>query len=302
MNWCRFARPQVGHPLSVEVVAGFVNTLAAIFVETANDRADPDDAGPDRVEMLVLGGELGILHVTLDRAREELEVIGDRFERVVDFMGEADRDFACGGELLALAHAADIGGGTNRADLLALVVIDDRPGGHDRDRLAVFILENSFEVGDTPGLARLAHRRHYAARLFDRRIDSENLLADHLLPAVMQVGACAVVVINDGAVGIDRDDHIGRALDEPLNIFLIEENHCARALRPAPAKPHQLRARGRNFGSQTSSLIFSNVTSTGIPTRIASGSTPTRLETNLTPSSSLTTTTAYGTSVANPGW
>ena len=48
-----FARREVGHPLAVQVVAGFVNAFAAILVEPANDRANPDDAGADRVEVLV---------------------------------------------------------------------------------------------------------------------------------------------------------------------------------------------------------------------------------------------------------
>ncbi len=91
--------------------------LAAHLIEPAHDRVDAPDTGADRVEMLVLGGELGILHVAFDSARQQVEVVGDRFERIVDLMREADGDFAGGGKLLALAHPADITREADRADL-----------------------------------------------------------------------------------------------------------------------------------------------------------------------------------------
>src|SRR5579885_576493 len=60
-------------------------------------------------------------------------------------------------------------------------------------------------------------------------------------------------------------------------------------------------ARGRNFGSVTSSVIGSKTASTGIPIRMSWGLIPTMLEMNFGPSSSFTITTAYGTSGANAG-
>src|SRR5208283_3109480 len=166
------------------------HTAAAHLIEAAHDRVDAHDPGADRVEMLVLGGELVILHVAFDGAGQQLEVVGDGLERIVDLMREADGDFARSGELLALAHPADVAREANRADLLALVIFDDRAGDHYRDELAALVAENGFEVGDTTGIARIAHRFHDAARLFDRRIDAEHLAADHFLAAVMETGSC----------------------------------------------------------------------------------------------------------------
>ena len=58
----------------------------------------------------------------------------------------------------------------------------------------------------------------------------------------------------------------------------------------------------RNFGSVTSGEASSNVTSTGMPTRIVLGGQSMRFEVIFGPSASFTSTTAYGTSSAKPGW
>src|SRR5581483_2023681 len=60
--------------------------------------------------------------------------------------------------------------------------------------------------------------------------------------------------------------------------------------------------RGRNFGSAISELTSSNTTSTGMPTRRRSMGQSTTFERSRPPSASSTTTTAYGTASANPGW
>jgi lysophospholipase L1-like esterase len=76
-----------------------------------------------------------------------------------------------------------------------------------------------------------------------------------------------------------------------------------RAREPGGARPGRLQsARGRNLGSVTSGVTSSKTTSTGIPTRISGTGQSTRLETTRAPSSSAITTTAYGTSLAKPGW
>src|SRR5262249_12607795 len=60
--------------------------------------------------------------------------------------------------------------------------------------------------------------------------------------------------------------------------------------------------RGRNLGSVTSGPRSSNVTSTGMSIATSAVGHPTTFERMRGPSSSSTTTTAYGTSAANPGW
>src|SRR5208337_1365691 len=142
----------------------------------------------------------------------QIDIVGDGFERIVDFVSEADRDLAAGGELLALAQPADVAGKADRSDLGAVLVVDDRARDGADNLLIVLVAQDRIEVRDAAALGR-AHRLHHAARFVERRIDAVDLLPDDLGGAVAQVPTGAVVVIDDGAVAVDGDDDIGRALD-----------------------------------------------------------------------------------------
>ncbi len=64
--------------------------------------------------------------MALDASRQQVEVIGDGFEGVIDFVCEADSDLARRGKLFAPAHSAQIAGEADRTDLATLFVVDYR--------------------------------------------------------------------------------------------------------------------------------------------------------------------------------
>src|SRR5208282_4317817 len=135
---------------------------------------------------------------------------------------EADRDFAGGRQLLRTPHAPNVAGEADRSGFAALGVVDERAGDHHRDQFAGLVAELGLEAGDSPRVGRLAQRSHHPARFFERRVDARAVLADDLLRAVAQAGSRALVVIVHRAVSIDGDYNVRRALDETLEIFLIE--------------------------------------------------------------------------------
>ena len=142
---------------------------------------------------------------------------------IVDLVREADRDFAGGRELFALAHQADVAGEANRAGRAAVLFVDDRSRDGDRDEIAVLAAEHGLEVGDAPRiLARGAHRLHHAARFLGRGIDNGDFLADDFFGGVVQVFARAVVVEDDRAVTVDRDDDVGGAFDQAFEIIMVQ--------------------------------------------------------------------------------
>src|SRR5262249_44001909 len=176
-----------------------------------------------RIEPLVFDHQLDIGQMTFDASREQVEVVGDGFERVVDFVREADCDLARGRELLAMAHHADIARETDATRGPAVLLVDDRPGDRDRYQFVILAAQHGLEVRDAPGvLARLAHRLHHAARLLERRIDGGDFLPDDLLRGITQILSRAVIVENYGAIAVNRDDDIGRSLYEALKIILIQ--------------------------------------------------------------------------------
>ena len=140
-------------------------------------------------------------------------------------MREADCYFAGGRELLVMPHAPNIAGEADRADLIAVVVVDERPGDHDRDELAVLVAEVGLEAGDFALVGRLAHRLHDEARVVERRIDARAVFADDFVGAVAEAGARAVVVIVHDAAFIDGNYDVRRTLDETLEVFFIERQH-----------------------------------------------------------------------------
>ena len=95
------------------------------------------------IEALVLDDFFGLGEPRLEALREQFDIVGDRFERIVDLVGEADRDFAGGGELLRVAQPPNVAGEADRADFMALGVVDERAGDHDRDEFAGLVAEDS---------------------------------------------------------------------------------------------------------------------------------------------------------------
>src|SRR5208337_2904323 len=290
LSFAVFARGKIGHPLAGQVVAGLVLALAGHLVEAAHDGLHAFDGISNRVEALVLDNFFRVGEPGLEALREQFDIVGDRFERIVDLVGEADRDFAGGCELLRMAQAPNVAGEADRTDFKAIGVVDERAGDHDRDEFAGLVAELGLEAGDSARVGGLAQRLHHPARFVDRRIDAGAVLADDLLRAVAEAGTRAFVVIVHGAVFIDGNYDVRRALDETLEIFLIERQLVDSLMNSAG--PDYFAARSRNLGIDTSSLSFSNVTSTGIPHLMSCGLTPSRFDTNLHPSSSSTTTTA----------
>src|SRR5580658_7107195 len=136
-------------------------------------------------------------------------------------MREADCYFAGSCELLVMPHAPDVAREADRADLIAVVVVDERPGDHDLDELAVLVAEVGLEAGDFALVGRLAHRLHDEARVVERRIDARAVFADDFVGAVAEAGARAVVVIVYGAAFIDGNYDVRRTLDETLEVFFI---------------------------------------------------------------------------------
>src|SRR5208282_6586105 len=105
------------------------------------------------------------------------------------------------------------------------------------DRLAALAAKGGLETRDSPGVLRLAHRRHHAARFLHRRVDAGDILADDLGRAVAEVLARAVVVVGNDTLAVDRDNDVRRALDQTLEVFLVQRRHGRSG-----------RWRGRNLG------------------------------------------------------
>ena len=171
----------------------------------------------------MLDHQLGVGQMGFDAARQQVEIVGDGFQRIVDLVREADRDFAGRRELLAMAHQADVAGEADRAGRGAVLLVDDRARDRDRDQLAVLAAEHGLEVRDAPRiLAGGAHRLHHAARFLQRRVNGGDLLADDFFGGVVQVFARSVVVEDDRAATVDRDDDVGGAFDQTLEIIMIQ--------------------------------------------------------------------------------
>ena len=172
-----------------------------------------------------------------DLALEQRRLVHDHGERIVDLVGETDRDLAQGRELVLAADLAQVLRIADRAVFDALVVIEDRAGDRDGNVLPGASDEGRLERLD-PGLTAVLgtpHRAPDPARLVDRRIEEADEFAEHLLGLVAEGVVGAVVEVDDAPLAIGGDDDVGRAIRESLELILREtrlrETHRSAPLR-----------------------------------------------------------------------
>ena len=172
---------------------------------------------PDAVE---LAGVAALLEV----AGHERDLALDHGERVVDLVREADRHFAEHRELVASLQLGHVLREADRALLLVVLVVEDHAGDRDVELVAVLRDERRREVHDPAGAAVLgaAHGGHHAARFVERRVELDHVAPDDLEARVAEVLPRTVVVVLDHAIGVGRDDDVGRNLDQTLEDLLIQ--------------------------------------------------------------------------------
>src|SRR5262249_9564787 len=105
------------------------------------------------------------------------------------------------------------------------IVMNQRPGNRNRNYLAGLVQKPGLVVRDPARRRRLAHRLHHRAGFFDGRVDARARLSDHLVGIETEVLAGAIVVVGNRSLPVDRDDDIGRAFHQTLQIFGVERKH-----------------------------------------------------------------------------
>ena len=98
------------------------------------------------------------------------------------------------------------------AELRSVGVADDRARDDHREAHPV--------LGDEDGLAvlSLTELAHHLASLIEVGIEPRHVLPEHLLRRVPERAPCTVIVEADDALAIDRDDDVGGALEQLLEV------------------------------------------------------------------------------------
>ncbi len=231
------ARAQVEHAGGADVGDGLVGLLARHLAEPLDDLGDARELAADRVESLQLDRALGLAGDALDVALEQLGLIQDHGERIVDLVGDADRHLAERRELVLAQDLAQVLGEADGAVGLAALVAHDRARDRDRDLLAA--LREEARLQRLHAAAARAHGLHHALGFVEARIQLGDEAAEDLGVGVAEALLGAVVVVDDGALAIGRDDDVGRPLDELQQTFLRESQARLRNDYSAPCSASQ---------------------------------------------------------------
>ena len=174
----------------------------------------------DRIDAFVFARVVGRRRLLPQVALEQLDVVDEHLEGVVDLVREPDREFAERQQSVVLTQHANVLEEADAAEFAAAVVVDDGARDRHRHRGAGLVDQFGLEVLDQAGAVDrfVTHRAEHRTGVVDATVEPFDRTAEHFVGFVAERVLGAVVVEDDLALAVDRDDDVGRTLEQPLEV------------------------------------------------------------------------------------